>query len=63
MDDPDAIVIPKRTPDTIPKFLKYVLEDDQGNSNEKSQPLFGGHQSWKQRENSFKLNTTMKVIV
>ncbi|CAL9759081.1 unnamed protein product [Musa acuminata subsp. burmannicoides] len=61
MDDPDAIVIPKRTPDTIPKFLKYVLEDDQGNANEKSQPLFGGHQSWKQRENSFKLNTTMKV--
>ncbi|RZR96219.1 hypothetical protein BHM03_00025201 [Ensete ventricosum] len=64
MDDPDAIVIPKRTPDTIPKFLKYVLEDDhQGNANENSQPLFGGHQSWKQRENSFKLNTTMKVIV
>ncbi|URE42116.1 hypothetical protein MUK42_26145 [Musa troglodytarum] len=61
VDDPDTIVIPKRTPDTVPKSLTYVLEDEQENADEKSQPLFGGHQNWKQRENSFKLNTTMKV--
>ncbi|KAJ8477506.1 hypothetical protein OPV22_021233 [Ensete ventricosum] len=61
VDDPDAIVIPKRTPDTIPKNLTYVLEDEQENADEKSQALFGGHQNWTQRENSFKLNTTMKV--
>lgn len=60
-DDPNIIVIPKRTPDTIPKTLSYIMEDEEGNNSEKSQPLFGGHQSWLQRENSFKLNTTMKV--
>ncbi|WOL05291.1 hypothetical protein Cni_G14018 [Canna indica] len=59
--DPDAIIIPKRTPDIIPKSLAYILEDEQGNEDRKSKPLFGGHQNWTQRENSFKLNTTMKV--
>uniref|UniRef100_A0A1D1Y0K7 Leucine--tRNA ligase n=1 Tax=Anthurium amnicola TaxID=1678845 RepID=A0A1D1Y0K7_9ARAE len=54
--DPDDVVIPEgQTPDTIPKDLKYVLVD------ESSSPLFGGHQSWKQRDNSFRLNKTMKV--
>ncbi|KAG6529723.1 probable hexosyltransferase MUCI70 [Zingiber officinale] len=60
-DEPDTIVIPEITPDTIPKTLSYIMEDEGGNNSEKSQPLFGGHQSWLQRENSFKLNTTTKV--
>ncbi|KAJ0980926.1 hypothetical protein J5N97_009181 [Dioscorea zingiberensis] len=55
-DDPEAIVVPKRTPNTIPKRLSYIMVDEKANT-----PLFGGHQSWTERENSFKLNTTMKV--
>ncbi|KAK1273142.1 hypothetical protein QJS04_geneDACA009666 [Acorus gramineus] len=47
-DDPDSVVIPKRV-DKVP------------NSESQSFPLFGGHQSWAQREESFKLNKTMKV--
>ncbi|OAY68411.1 uncharacterized protein LOC109726961 [Ananas comosus] len=60
-DDPDAIAIPKRTPDNIIKRLSYISVDEQGDSKAKNSPLFGGHQSWKQREESFNLNTTMKV--
>ncbi|XP_048336155.2 probable hexosyltransferase MUCI70 isoform X1 [Ziziphus jujuba] len=60
--DPDKIVIPKgRTPDTIVKNLSYVIEDEPLNNNFQSTPLFGGHQSWSQREESFKLKPTMKV--
>ncbi|KAH7692345.1 hypothetical protein IHE45_01G060800 [Dioscorea alata] len=55
-DDPEAIVIPRRTPNAIPKRLSYITVDKKANP-----PLFGGHQSWTERENSFKLNTTMKV--
>lgn len=58
-DDPDAVVIPERTPDTIPKSLSYISVDEK--ASEQSPPLFGGHQSWLQREESFKLNKTMKV--
>ncbi|KAG1361011.1 hypothetical protein COCNU_09G004740 [Cocos nucifera] len=60
-DDPDAVVIPKRTPNTIPKSLSYIMVDEHANEDTKSPPLFGGHQSWEQREKSFKLNKTMKV--
>ncbi|XP_077220392.1 putative hexosyltransferase MUCI70 [Tasmannia lanceolata] len=61
-DDPDAVIIPKTgTPDTIPKSLSYILEDELAKTELKTAPLFGGHQSWKQREDSFKLNSTMKV--
>ncbi|KAF8405459.1 hypothetical protein HHK36_010365 [Tetracentron sinense] len=61
-DDPDSVVIPKRrTPDKIVQHLSYVLEDELVNSESQSPPLFGGHQSWLQREKSFKLNSTMKV--
>ncbi|XP_010270994.1 PREDICTED: uncharacterized protein LOC104607152 isoform X2 [Nelumbo nucifera] len=61
-DDPDAIVIPKRRiSDNIVQHLSYVLEDESVNNDSQSLPLFGGHQSWSQREQSFKLNSTMKV--
>ncbi|KAL0923497.1 hypothetical protein M5K25_007556 [Dendrobium thyrsiflorum] len=54
-DDPDAIIIPDKTLDIIPKELLYVEVDNQ------FPPLFGGHQSWSEREDSFKLNKSMMV--
>ncbi|KAI3875766.1 hypothetical protein MKX03_023689 [Papaver bracteatum] len=62
-NDPDSIVIPeKRTPDKFVENLSYILEDDDSStSGSQSAPLFGGHQSWAQREQSFKLNSSMKV--
>ncbi|KAE8008809.1 hypothetical protein FH972_005284 [Carpinus fangiana] len=61
-NDPDKIVIPKgRTPDKIVKDLAYVMEDELWNNGSKTSPLFGGHQNWSQRVESFKLNSTMKV--
>lgn len=61
-DDPDKIVIPKgRTLDTIVKNLTYVMEDEPVKNGSQSSPLFGGHQSWRQREKSFKLSSFMKV--
>ncbi|EEF41118.1 probable hexosyltransferase MUCI70 [Ricinus communis] len=59
-NNPDKIVIPEgRTPDKIVKNLSYILEDEPVKN--RSQPLFGGHQSWTQREKSFKLNSSMNV--
>lgn len=61
-DDPDKIVIPTgRTSDKIVKDLSYVTEDEVPNDSSESSPLFGGHISWKQREDSFKLKSNMKV--
>ncbi|CAI8618628.1 unnamed protein product [Vicia faba] len=61
-DDPDKIVTPTgRTSDKIVKNLSYVIEDDVPNDSSESSPLFGGHLSWKQREESFKLKSNMKV--
>uniref|UniRef100_A0A804PDB5 TOD1/MUCI70 glycosyltransferase-like domain-containing protein n=2 Tax=Zea mays TaxID=4577 RepID=A0A804PDB5_MAIZE len=57
-DDPNVVVIPKRTPNTIVKKLAYITVDKQDKD---PSPLFGGRQNWKQREESFKLNSTMKV--
>jgi hypothetical protein len=57
-DDPNAVAIPKRTPNTLVKKLSYITVDKQDKD---PSPLFGGRQSWKQREESFKLNSTMKV--
>ena len=37
------------------------MEDDQWNNRSQTAPLFGGQESWLQREKSFKLNSTMKV--
>ncbi|XP_027345876.1 uncharacterized protein LOC113857842 isoform X3 [Abrus precatorius] len=61
-NDPDKIVVPTgRTTDEIVKNISYVMEDEVPQNGSKSSPLFGGHQSWKQREESFKLNSNMKV--
>ncbi|KAI4974107.1 hypothetical protein ZWY2020_046842 [Hordeum vulgare] len=57
-DDPDAVAIPKRTPNEIVKKLSYITVDKRDKD---SPPLFGGRQTWKQREESFKVNATMKV--
>lgn len=43
------------------KNLSYVIEDELLNNGSQSAALFGGHQSWSQREESFKLKSTMKV--
>lgn len=61
-DDPDKIVIPKgRTRDEIVKNLTYVMEDEILPDRTQSSPLFGGHQNWSQREESFRLTSNMKV--
>ncbi|KAL9671698.1 hypothetical protein QQ045_009268 [Rhodiola kirilowii] len=59
----DKVAIPKdTTPDVILENLSYIEEDvDQNNGNESTTPIFGGHQSWAQRDQSFKLEKTMKV--
>ncbi|KAI3922540.1 hypothetical protein MKX01_006229 [Papaver californicum] len=63
-DDPDSVVIPeKRTPYKFVENLSYILKDDDpSNSGSQSAPLFGGHESWEQREESFKLNSTKKWV-
>ncbi|ONK64311.1 uncharacterized protein A4U43_C07F24370 [Asparagus officinalis] len=58
-DDPDSVVIPARTPDSLPKSVSYISVDEKATA--QSPPLFGGHQRWSQREESFKLNKSMKV--
>ncbi|XP_057510959.1 probable hexosyltransferase MUCI70 isoform X2 [Actinidia eriantha] len=61
-DDPDIVVIPKRwTPSKVVQHLSYFMEDEVRNNGSQSLPLFGGHQSWSQRDESFKLKSTMKV--
>ncbi|XP_057495864.1 probable hexosyltransferase MUCI70 isoform X2 [Actinidia eriantha] len=61
-DDPDKVVIPKRwTPSKVVQHLSYFMEDEVGDNGSQSPPLFGGHQSWSQRDESFKLKSTMKV--
>ncbi len=37
------------------------MEDEQWNNGSQTSPLFGGHENWSQREESLKLNSTMKV--
>lgn len=62
VSDPEKIVIPEgRTPDKIVQNLSYVMEDELLNNKSQSAPLFGGHESWEQREDSFKLKPAMKV--
>ncbi|KAJ9178777.1 hypothetical protein P3X46_010634 [Hevea brasiliensis] len=61
-NNPNKIVIPEGgTPDKIVKNLSYFMEDELVNNGSQPSPLFGGHQSWSQREESFKLNSSMKV--
>ena len=60
--DPEKIVIPEgRTPDVVVKDLTYIEDEDLVNNGSQSFPLFGGNQSWLQREESFKLKPSMKV--
>ncbi|XWS67711.1 hypothetical protein CRYUN_Cryun04dG0029000 [Craigia yunnanensis] len=60
--DPEKIVIPEgRTPDVIVKDLTFIEDEDLVNIGSQSFPLFGGNQSWLQREESFKLKPRMKV--
>ncbi|KAL8497783.1 hypothetical protein ACS0TY_021207 [Phlomoides rotata] len=72
-NDPNIIVIPKkRTPEKLVQRLSYITEDKipkngspsfppfVGNGSQSS-PLFGGHQTWQQREESFKIKQTMQV--
>lgn len=62
MDEADKVVIPKgRTPDEIVKRLVYITEAEYLINGSQTLPLFGGHQNWTQREESFKLKPTMKV--
>ncbi|KAK8488045.1 hypothetical protein V6N11_021099 [Hibiscus sabdariffa] len=61
-DDPDKIVIPEgRTPDVIVKDLTYIEDEDLVSNGSHSFAVFGGNQSWLQREESFKLKPSMKV--
>ncbi|KAG4114282.1 hypothetical protein ERO13_D12G036300v2 [Gossypium hirsutum] len=61
-DDPDKIVIPEgRTPDAIVKNLTYIEEEDLVNNGSQSFAVFGGNQSWLQREENFNLKPSMKV--
>ncbi|KAG5247964.1 hypothetical protein OIU77_020837 [Salix suchowensis] len=60
--NPERIVIPEgRTHDQIVKNISYVMEDEPLKDGSQSSQLFGGHQSWKQREKSFHLSSSMKV--
>ncbi|TYG83938.1 hypothetical protein ES288_D01G208800v1 [Gossypium darwinii] len=59
--DPEKIVIPDgKTPDVIVKGLTYIEEEDLVNNGSHTFPLFGGNQSWLQREKSFKLKPNME---
>ena len=61
-DDPNTVVIPKRgSPERFVQSLSYIMEDDMASHRSESPPLFGGHQTWKQRDKSFKVKPTMKV--
>lgn len=58
-NDPEKVIIPQeRSPSKFVQSLSYFEVDDAGSE---STPLFGGHQTWKQREDSFKLKSSMKV--
>ncbi|XP_021903774.1 uncharacterized protein LOC110819008 [Carica papaya] len=60
-NDPERVNVPNsRTPDTVVKNLSYIIEDEFVNNGSES-PVFGGRQSWLERQESFKLNFTMKV--
>ncbi|EYU31798.1 hypothetical protein ABFS82_11G036900 [Erythranthe guttata] len=61
-DDPNSVVIPeKRTPDKVVQRLSYIMEDKIATNGNQSSPLFGGHQTWKERDESFKIKPDMKV--
>lgn len=60
-NDPEKVIIPeKRSPSKFVQSLSY-FEEDTAQTNGSESPLFGGHQSWKQRDESFRLKSSMKV--
>ncbi|XP_071685868.1 probable hexosyltransferase MUCI70 isoform X2 [Rutidosis leptorrhynchoides] len=60
--DPEKVVIPdKSSPSQFVQSLSYFEVDDANTNGSDSFPLFGGHQRWKQRDDSFKLKSSMKV--
>ncbi|XP_047310906.1 probable hexosyltransferase MUCI70 [Impatiens glandulifera] len=62
VDNPDKVAIPdKRTPNKVIQELSYVMEPGVALNGSQSPQLFGGHESWFQREESFKVKSTMKV--
>ncbi|CAI9764323.1 unnamed protein product [Fraxinus pennsylvanica] len=60
-DDPNEIVIPKRKSSDVVQHLSYIMEDNIVRNGSQSPPLFGGHQTWQQRDESYKVKPTMKV--
>ncbi|KAI5647785.1 hypothetical protein M9H77_33790 [Catharanthus roseus] len=61
-DDPNKVVIPKeRSPERFVQNLSYVMEDDVPSNGSHLAPLFGGHQTWQERDESFKVKPAMKV--
>ncbi|CAA2978500.1 uncharacterized protein LOC111389288 isoform X1 [Olea europaea subsp. europaea] len=61
-DDPNEIVIPNRkSSDEVVQHLSYIMEDNIASNGSQSPPLFGGHQTWQQRDESFKVKPIMKV--
>lgn len=61
-DNTDKIVIPEqKSTEKFVQSLSYVVENVTVNSGSSSLPLFGGNQTWKQRDESFKVKPSMKV--
>lgn len=61
-DDPNRIVIPEqKSTERFVQSLSYVVENVTVYSGSRSLPLFGGNQTWKQRDESFKVKPSMKV--
>ncbi|CAH9083138.1 unnamed protein product [Cuscuta epithymum] len=61
-DDPNKVVIPKlRSTERFVQSLSYVVENVTVHSGSRPLPLFGGNQTWKQRDQSFIVKPKMKV--
>lgn len=62
LDDPQAVKIPDaRHNHQYHLNLTYIVEDHAFTADSKATPLFGGHQTWQQRENSFKISSQMEI--
>lgn len=62
-DDPNKIIIPtRRSLEKYVQSLSYFMEDSTATNGSQSPPLFGGHITWQQRDESFKVKPNMKVI-
>lgn len=62
LDDPYNVKIPaSRLEDQYPVNLTYIEIDPANIADLKATPLFGGYQTWQQREDSFQLKPRMEV--